>query len=519
MKTQVLIIGGGATGVGLARDLALRGVRCILAEKADVSAGASGANHGYLHSGARYVAKDPATAAECWEESRVLKKVAPHCIEETGGLWVAVAGDDEKYAADFPQLCRRSGIPVAEITPQEARRREPNLSDKIIAAYAVPEAAVDPFRLVCENIQHAVQLGTTLLRWRKVIGFKKKKNRITAVRLLNTRSGKQTEVQAQLVVNAAGAWAGEVAALLGIKINVVFSKGTLVVTHDRISRGVVMRLRPPSDGDALIPGGTVSIFGTSSVRLDSPDECYPTAPEVDHIIAQGAALLPILETTRYIRAYAGVRPLVGLPGGDDRKLSRDMVLIDHSADGLENFISITGGKLTTYRLMAEKTADLVCRRLGNAAPCVTRTEPLPSNPICRWIETAFAPKQWLRQNSPKDLIMCECELVPQSTVDDLIGSVADAADGSRLMTLLHHSRLGRGACQGTFCGIRALAHLYNTGNMAADHGLPDLKDFLQHRWKGQRPILWGAQLQQGELEEALHCGLFGLELHHGSAKD
>lgn len=515
LKTQVLIIGGGATGTGLARDLSLRGVQCILAEKTDINAGASGANHGYLHSGARYVVKDAATAKECWEESQILKKVAPHCIEDTSGLWVAVQGDNENYAADFPEFCRRSGIPVTELTPKEALEAEPNLSEKTIAAYSVPEAAIDPFRLSCENIQHAVQLGTTLLRWSKVIGFREKNKRIDAVQLLDTQTGTQTEIEAQIVVNAAGAWAGDVAGLLGIKINVVFSKGTLIVTHHRISQGVVMRLRPPSDGDALIPGGTVSIFGTSSVRIDSPDDCYPTVTEINHIIEQGVSLLPIMAKTRYIRAYAGVRPLIGLPGDDDRQLSRDMVLIDHSGDGVENFISITGGKLTTYRLMAEKTADLVCQHLGNSNPCVTKTTPLPPNPICCWTETAFSPKQWLRQNQPKDLIMCECELVPQSAVDDILRSVGNHANESRLMTLFQHSRLGRGACQGTFCGIRALAHLYNNNKLTSDQGLADLKEFLQQRWKGQRPILWGSQLQQAELEEALHCGLFGLELHAG----
>jgi glycerol-3-phosphate dehydrogenase len=515
LKTQVLIIGGGATGTGLARDLALRGIQCILAEKNDINAGASGANHGYLHSGARYVAKDAETAEECWEENLILKKIAPQCIEETDGLWVAVQGDDEKYIADFPQLCRRSGIPVNEVTPEEARRREPNLSDKIIAAYAVPEAAIDPFRLSCENIQHAIELGTTLLRWSKVVGFKRKNKRIKAVELLDMRSGKKTVVETELVVNAAGAWVGEIAALLGANINLVFSKGTLLITHDRISRGVVMRLRPPGDGDALVPGGTVSLFGTSSVTIDSPDDCYPTVAEVHHIIRQGLTLLPILTQTRFIRAYAGVRPLIGRPGGDDRELSRDMALIDHSADGLENFISIAGGKLTTYRLMAEKTADLVCDHLGNPNPCVTRSAPLPSNPICRWTETAFSPKQWLQQNDPKNLIMCECELVPQSAVNDIIRSIAWPKDGPKLTTLLRHSRLGRGACQGTFCGIRAMAYLYSQHKMAGDEGLADLKGFLQHRWKGQRPILWGTQIQQAELEEALHCGLFGLELQSG----
>ena len=110
MQTQVLIIGGGATGTGLARDLAMRGIDCILVEKQDINAGASGGNHGLLHSGARYIASDPASACECKKEGRLLKKLAPHCIEATGGLFVAVAGDDERYVADFPDFCAKAGI-------------------------------------------------------------------------------------------------------------------------------------------------------------------------------------------------------------------------------------------------------------------------------------------------------------------------------------------------------------------------------------------------------------------------
>src|SRR6056297_1497854 len=110
MQTCVLIIGAGATGTALARDLSLRGADCILVEKGDINAGASGANHGLLHSGARYIISDPAAAAECHAENRILKQTAPQCIENTGGLFVAMQGDDEKYIADFPGACKKSGI-------------------------------------------------------------------------------------------------------------------------------------------------------------------------------------------------------------------------------------------------------------------------------------------------------------------------------------------------------------------------------------------------------------------------
>ena len=104
LETQVLIIGGGATGTGLARDLALRGVESILVEQGDINSGTSGANHGLLHSGARYIASDPAAARECRDEGALIKRLAAQCVEDTGGLFVAVEGDDEAWpgAGDEP---------------------------------------------------------------------------------------------------------------------------------------------------------------------------------------------------------------------------------------------------------------------------------------------------------------------------------------------------------------------------------------------------------------------------------
>ena len=159
LNTQVLIIGGGATGTGIARDLALRGVQCILAESRDINAGASGANHGLLHSGGRYVFADQESAKECREEGELLKKLAPHCIEDTGGLFVAVEGDDEKYVADFPHMCSQCNIPVKTLDVKEARELEPVLSDKLIAAYMVADASIDPFKLSMENMSQAQELG------------------------------------------------------------------------------------------------------------------------------------------------------------------------------------------------------------------------------------------------------------------------------------------------------------------------------------------------------------------------
>jgi glycerol-3-phosphate dehydrogenase len=294
MQTPVLIIGGGATGTGLARDLALRGVPSVLVEKQDINAGASGGNHGLLHSGARYVASDPASACECKKEGRLLKKTAPHCIEETGGLFVAVAGDDEAYIADFPSMCAAASIDTRPVDLRQIKEMEPALSDKLIAAYAVDDATIDPFKLSLNNIAHAQQLGGALERHTQVTGFEIHQRRIRRVFLLDHVTGKETVIEPEIVVNASGAWAAQVAAMAGAHIEMVYSKGSLLVTQERMSRRVINRLRLATDGDILVPGGTVSILGTTSERTESPDAIYPRIHEVDHIIEQGAAMMPVL---------------------------------------------------------------------------------------------------------------------------------------------------------------------------------------------------------------------------------
>ena len=519
MQTQVLIIGAGVTGTGLARDLALRGVSCVVVEKGDINTGASGGNHGLLHSGARYIVSDPVAARECHRENRLLKSVAPHCIEQTGGIFAAVAGDDEKYAADFPERCRQCEIPVRALDVEEARQMEPALSRRLIAAFEVDDAAIDPFKLSLDNIAHARQHGCRLMRYSRVTGFDIANSRIRHTRLLDELTGQTRHIEADVVVNAAGAWAGIIAELAGAQIRMHYSKGSLLVTQRRIARRVVNRLRMPTDGDILVPGGTVSILGTSSCRVDSPDKIYPEIPEIDDIIDEGSAMIPELATTRYIRAYCGVRPLPADNRGkdenaDDRCVSRGYELIEHARqpEKIENLITITGGKLTTYRLMAEKTADRVCRRLGIQEPCRTRSEPLPDTVEARWTEPGLAPDTWLRKSTPNDVLLCECEMVPESIVTEIVEGIRGQDGRPDLKAIGLRSRIGKGPCQGTFCSQRLAAFLYDQGHLENREGIDELRAFLRERWRGQQPLLWNRSLARAELLEAMHCGLFSIEL-------
>ena len=286
------------------------------------------------------------------------------------------------------------------------------------------------------------------------------------------------------------------------------------MSSTRISNGVINRLRVPGDGDILVPGGTVSILGTSSVSVPFPQDNRPTFGEVDHILEEAASMLPVLDETRFVRAFSGVRPLLAEPDAADdaRQASRRFLLFDHQDQGLRNFVTIAGGKLTTHRLMAEKVCDLVAARLGNSKPCRTTTEPLPTGDAIRWTEPGMSPRDWFRRGDPSDMILCECELVARSAVDEIVAAAPGAEDHMSLQAIARRSRIGKGACQGAFCAMRVTSHLYDTGTYDSPDGLWQMRDFIEERYRGVRPVLWGPQLAQTELAEILHCGLAGLDL-------
>ncbi len=516
LETEVLIIGGGVSGAGVMRDLALRGINCLLIDRKDLNAGASGGNHGLLHSGGRYASSDTETAAECRQEGEILKNIAAGLIDPCGGLFVAVEGDDPEFAAAFPEHCAKAGISCDTVTLQQARELEPTLSDKIIAAYKVPDASIDPFRITLANVQHARQLtDSDFLPHMQLTGFERSNDIITAAICLNKKTGEQIKIRAAQFVNACGAWSKIVAELAGCHdVELLYSKGTLIISNVRVSNGVVNRLRPASDGDILVPGGTVSLLGTTSDNLDSLKDVRPTVAEVDRILKQGVAMIPELERTRFIRAFSGVRPLMmsSAADTDGRKASRGFTLFDHEQQGVSNLATIAGGKLTTFRLMAEKTVDLVAQRMGNTSVCKTASEALPEDERVRWTEPGYAARHWYQQHDNSDLILCECEMVSKSVVDDVIEQSPGGESDMTLKAIGLRSRIGRGTCQGAFCGMRVTSYLYDKNFYHNKDGLRHMRDFVDERFKGIKPVLWGDQMAQVELAETMHCGLMGLDM-------
>ncbi|MDE6609875.1 MAG: FAD-dependent oxidoreductase, partial [Muribaculaceae bacterium] len=155
VEYDVIVIGGGATGAGTARDCAMRGLKTLLVERLDFTAGATGRNHGLLHSGARYAHTDPESAAECVRENMILRRIARHCVEESGGLFVTLPEDSLDYQDAFVKDCFNAGIQAEVLDPKEAVEMEPAVNPDIIGAVKVPDGSVDPFRLTPANVLDA----------------------------------------------------------------------------------------------------------------------------------------------------------------------------------------------------------------------------------------------------------------------------------------------------------------------------------------------------------------------------
>jgi glycerol-3-phosphate dehydrogenase len=527
LETDVVVVGGGVTGVAVLRDLALRGVDAVLVERFDLGTGTSGRWHGLLHSGARYAVRDQESARECIEENTTLRRIAPHTIEDIGGLFVLLPGDDEAYAGQFVEGCRASGIPTEELSAAAAHRREPQLTPDVKLAFAVPDGGIDSWSLLRSMAADAEARGCRVLVRHPLVGVERTGDRITAVRVHDTVAGEDRTIGCQWVVNAAGAWAGEVGRMAGVPLTMIAGKGVMVVMASRYVRGVVNACRKPADGDIIVPQHEVAILGTTSEQVPSPDDISVPPADVDRMIDMCAQMVPAIASGRVLRAFAGSRPLykpeapAGEDGGDTREVSRTFTVLDHaSRDGLDNMFSIVGGKLTTCRQMAEAVVDRLAERMGVTEPCRTATEVLPG--ADHGPHRVAEPLARIERDHAYGELICECELVTRGQVREAV-----AAGLTELEDLRRKLRLGYGPCQAAFCAWRAAGMLAERrpaagpgDGGAGPDGTPDgsrgpdplagLERFLEERWRGQRSTIWGDQARQALLNHAIYRGIFDL---------
>lgn len=370
---HVVVIGGGATGAGVAHDLTLRGIRVTLLERGELTSGTTGRHHGLLHSGGRYAVSDQESAVECIKENRTLRKIAPGSFEENGGLFVALTDEDMDYLDSFLDACAACGIPATVHKADDALWLEPGLNPEVKVAVEVPDATVDPMRLVLRFFATAQRNGAELRTFTEVTGLACTGRTVTGVLARDLVAERDYELSADLVVNAAGPWSGQIAMTAGVSVPMRLSPGVLVAFTGRFCGRVLNRLHKPADGDIIVPQRGLSVVGTTSWVVGDPDVPPVPADHVAKMRTEGAKLIPAMAAVPRRAAWSAVRPLVG--GGTaatGRELSRTFQCFDHKqTEGVDGLVTITGGKATTLRSMAEAAADTVCAKLGVDAACRT----------------------------------------------------------------------------------------------------------------------------------------------------
>jgi glycerol-3-phosphate dehydrogenase len=396
-ELDVLVVGMGATGAGVALDAASRGLRVAVLDKGDLASGTSSKSTKLVHGGLRYLEQyEFSLVREGVVERQTLLRIAPHLVHPMDFLY-PVWPDTSKRRVLGIGLTTYDAFAVASlfgkgssgtrrharVDAEEAVAMAPALAGSDLAyAYVYGDSATDDARLVLAVVQAARRFGALTITHAEVVGLTSTDGRVDGAQVLDRTTGAQVTLRARHVVNATGVWVDSLQGFEepGRPRVVQPSKGVhLVVPRDRLPLKDAAVLLPSKQGDGrsmfAIPWGAQTILGTTDTPYDGGlDDLSITAEDLDYVLDAGNAVFRQQLTPEDVQgAWAGVRPLLKQQGSSSMSdMSRRHLL----SEGKGGLLTITGGKLTTYRRMAKDVVDRIVARDGRKARCRTGHIPL-----------------------------------------------------------------------------------------------------------------------------------------------
>lgn len=377
-RFDVLVIGGGITGAGVARDAALRGLSVALVEQDDFASGTSSRSSRLVHGGVRYLEHGAlALVFESSRERRTLLRIAPHLVRPLAFTWPVYIGARVRRWQLAAALALYDALALFRNVQRHERlglggvlAREPALRrEQLLGGARYFDAATDDARLTLATALSARDAGAVLVNHARVESLHREGGRITGARVRDRLADATMDVRARIVVNATGPWSDQLEALAGAPAapRIRGSKGVhIAVPRARIGNAQAITLLAPQDGRVMfvIPAGDFAIVGTTdSFESVAPEEVRATVADVDYLLAAANHYFPRAALTRddVVSAWAGLRPLAAGPTGTDDpgSASREHAIAEREP----GLVSVTGGKLTTYRSMAAEVVDVVQRAL------------------------------------------------------------------------------------------------------------------------------------------------------------
>lgn len=374
-RLDALIIGGGITGAGVARDLALRGVKIALVDQGDFASGTSSGSTKLIHGGLRYLEQfDFGLVFEACRERRILRQIAPHLVRPQPLMIPLYRG------ARRPKILVHAGMLLYDLlamfrnthhhqilSASETLRRQPLLGERGLTGAALYwDCRMDDARLCLENVIAAREAGAVTVNYARVTGLLHRAGRVAGATVEDCETGTTLDVEARVVINAGGPWLDRVGAMSPHWIpRLRPTRGSHLLVPRLAGGAEALYLSIDRDDRMffIIPWGELSLIGTTDLDdSNPPEEVAVTAAEIEYLLAETARYLPgtALSADDVVSTFAGIRPLLAGRTGQASAASREHALFE-TPDGL---IAIGGGKYTTYRAMAAETADRVMLRLG-----------------------------------------------------------------------------------------------------------------------------------------------------------
>jgi glycerol-3-phosphate dehydrogenase len=387
---DVVVVGGGIIGCGIARDAALRGLRVALFEKRDFGSGTTSASTRIVHGGLRYLEMlDFGLVRMDLRERETLLRTAPHLVRPLEFM-IPFFGTDLTRAlklrvglALYDALRAGNSLPRRRwLSAVEARSADPSLAAaRARSAAAYYDARVDsPERLALENVIEAQEHGAAAFNYCEAVGVRTGNGRVTGVRVRDTLAGTEVDIACRVVVNATGAWFEPVTTRLTARTpgRIRTTKGIHIVVPALTSRALVLFSQVDRRLLFAIPRGGLTWIGTTDTDYDGdPADARATRADVAYLVASVRHVFPSIQIGDVLATTAGVRALVRQPGAES-SVSRMHKVIDGGTVGPDGLISVLGGKITGYRAIAEEATDAVCRRLGaGERRSITAATPLP----------------------------------------------------------------------------------------------------------------------------------------------
>ncbi|MFP6687557.1 MAG: glycerol-3-phosphate dehydrogenase/oxidase [Polyangiaceae bacterium] len=505
---DVVVIGGGVNGTGVARDAAMRGLRVALFERNDLAFGASGNSSGMIHGGVRYLRTDPEVTQTSCRDSGHIQAIAPHLLFRIPFLlpfpsrksWLFPLVDAYFEAYDRYQPLKR-GKPHTRLTPDELRELEPGIVGDLCGGISFDEWGIDGARLCTANAVDARERGAKLFVGVTVERVERGPDgEVEAVRYRDRHDGRVGRLTTASVVNATGAWAPITASLGDVAptaARVRPGKGIHVVLDRRLTNYAVMSETIDGRSIFIEPWQNMTLIGTTDDDYYGDlDDVVANSEEVRYLVEGMAKVFPAIRQGRIIGTTAGVRPTLYEYGKLEDELSREHAIVDHAEHGADGMYSMLGGKLASFRLFAQEMVDVLARRFDLSRTCTTHLTALPGGDeevdafrlsgeldidaiaarrlVYRHGSRAWRIGEQMKRDPRQRRTVCVCEPVLEAEVRYVI----EHEMARSVSAVSRRTRLGLGACGGMRCAARCGTLLAEQRGMSPLAGMRDAMQFM-----------------------------------------